>query len=878
MKSRLLFFFGLLYIVINPRVNAQCAVVTSTNTSTLACGVAPLNGCSVVYIGDGVTPMTLFFNANLDLTCLGAIQFIVRNGAALDFSPGNNNLRLALGSSIAFLPGSNLIGGSCNASERIYIGADLIASCNGGAGADFTFAQLLAAGGYNIVTDTSPLHARCGSGTFLLTAVAAPPSGAAIQWYTVPSGGTPVATGSSYTTPILTGSTTYYVEAYYSALSMTSPRIAVNLTVNALPATPGIGTITQPTCSVSTASVVVNNLPSSGTWTLTRSGTSGATTTGSGTSTTISGLSPGTYAFTVSDGVCTSAISTNVVISTAQTVWNGSSWSNGIPSLSKSATISGNYVTAVTGSFSSCSLTISLGATLTISENDYIEVQNEVTNNGTLNIQNNGSLIQINNASVNSGSISMERIAIVNALDYVYWSSPVAGFSASNISPTTSNIIYKWIPTIPANVNGHGNWTSGNEIMTIGKGYIERGLTTATASEPASFQAFFTGVPNNGTISIPISRGTYDVAINYNTNLSNTFATKNDDNWNLLGNPYPSSISLYEFLTTNSNIGGFIKIWEHQSAPLSTNPNPFYNTYAYNYNSNDYVTYNLAGSSAGSASDYFIGAGQGFFVLMNANTAATTENVTFNNQMRNKNYRNDLFVRAANVNSNSGNNGRIWLDIVSSTANRRTMVGYVNGATDGKDRLFDAMTNFKLDFNIYSIIDYEGQIIQSRKLPFDVNDQVPLGFKVPRNDTYTIAIAEIDGFFQNTNQTIYLEDRALNLIHNLSVAPYTFSAVSGIHNERFVLRFTTPAFTANSFEIEHNKLVVHPSNEDIVIQSSKDEIKEYAIFDILGRKIASKDNVGATETMIATIEKNNQVLVVKVTFMNGQTEVKKILH
>ena len=86
------------------------------------------------------------------------------------------------------------------------------------------------------------------------------------------------------------------------------------LTVNAIPAAPLPGTVTQPTCAVPAGSVMLNNLPASGDWTITRT-PGGTTTTGSGTSTTITGLAPGTYTFTVTNSLgCTSPASSNVVI------------------------------------------------------------------------------------------------------------------------------------------------------------------------------------------------------------------------------------------------------------------------------------------------------------------------------------------------------------------------------------------------------------------------------------------------------------------------------------------------------------------------------------------------------------------------------------
>jgi gliding motility-associated-like protein len=86
------------------------------------------------------------------------------------------------------------------------------------------------------------------------------------------------------------------------------------LTVDATPATPVVGTITNPTCLVATGSVVLNGLPAAGTWTLTRN-PGGIITNGTGTSTTVSGLAPGTYSFTVTNSQgCISPSSANVVI------------------------------------------------------------------------------------------------------------------------------------------------------------------------------------------------------------------------------------------------------------------------------------------------------------------------------------------------------------------------------------------------------------------------------------------------------------------------------------------------------------------------------------------------------------------------------------
>ena len=89
---------------------------------------------------------------------------------------------------------------------------------------------------------------------------------------------------------------------------------AYSLTVNALPAAPVVGTITNLTCTVATGSVILNGLPAIGTWTLIRNpGT--IVTNGTGTSTTVTGLVAGTYNFMVTSAEgCTSVVSSDVVI------------------------------------------------------------------------------------------------------------------------------------------------------------------------------------------------------------------------------------------------------------------------------------------------------------------------------------------------------------------------------------------------------------------------------------------------------------------------------------------------------------------------------------------------------------------------------------
>jgi len=83
----------------------------------------------------------------------------------------------------------------------------------------------------------------------------------------------------------------------------------VTLNVNETPIKPVIESIIQPTCSIVTGSVVLSGLPSGG-WTINPGNHSG-----SGSSTTISGIIAGTYNFNVTNAAgCTSEISDNMTL------------------------------------------------------------------------------------------------------------------------------------------------------------------------------------------------------------------------------------------------------------------------------------------------------------------------------------------------------------------------------------------------------------------------------------------------------------------------------------------------------------------------------------------------------------------------------------
>ena len=596
----------------------------------------------------------------------------------------------------------------------------------------------------------------------------------------------------------------------------------------------------------------------------------------------------------ISEDSSTCYISSNAVkiISGTSTTWQVTGWSNGTPSLNKAALIDSDYDTAnalispFPTSFDACSLTINNGKTVTIRANTYANIQNDLTVNvgGNLNVENNGSLVMIDDNGIvtNSGTTQIKRTASnVRGYDYVYWSSPVVGQSMDALYSTPPpGFKYKWNP-LATNINSplsSGTWQLASGIMTPATGYIVRG-SSSYGMPATNIPSIFTGAVNNGIISTSISRGTNQIPSSIGSGNGAT-VTNLDDNWNLVGNPYPSAINAVNFLTVNTNLNGFIYLWTHGTAPVST-VNPFYNSFAANYNSNDYLAYNKLGAQTQNGFDGYIGTGQGFFVTMidgpGSPDPSATQTVTFSNSMRNKTYGNTQFYKTSSSATQDEEKHRIWLDLVdTNNESVRTLLGYAAEATLGLDRMYDAFKNTANEKSIYSLAENTTLIIQGRPAPFDENDQVPIGVRIMAAGNYKIAIAAVDGLFEQ-GQPIFLEDKELNIIHDLRTAPYSFNASAGRFNDRFVLRYTNNALSNPNFETLNNSVVVAVNNHELTIKSYIENMQEVTVYDILGRQLFQTKNINNNNFVGSNISLSQQTLIVKIKLINGTSITRKII-
>lgn len=526
----------------------------------------------------------------------------------------------------------------------------------------------------------------------------------------------------------------------------------------------------------------------------------------------------------------------NTLTCTNTTTWNGSSWSNGTPNKDVLAVISGNLT--LSSNLEMCSLDVQAGATVTVPSGFNLTVVRSINVNAaaSLVVQNNANLIQINNVP-NTGYITyFKDSAPIVRLDYTSWASPVSGQNLKAFSPNTvNNRFYEYITSGTTPATAYANVDPLTNDFIPGKGYIIRAPNN-WGTTPVAYNGQFVGTPNNGVYELPVNLG-----------------------FNMLGNPYPSTITADEFIANNRTIET-LYFWSH-TAPASGGVYPVNNFASYT------TLGGVASAAGGQTPDGTIKPGQGFYVY-----SAENENVLFHNGQR-INTINSQFFRNEN-NNNTIERNRIWVNLSSEEKNyNQILVGFTNFGTEGFDLAFDGKTMDTSITHLYSTIEEEGDyVIQAKPLPFNDSDKVNLGVKINEAGNYHFSLENKDGLFTNSNK-IFIKDNDNGTIHNLTSGPYNFTSNTGDFKNRFQLVF-------REFEpiiVDENSINAYAYNDELTVTSTNEEIKHIIAFDILGRTLLSEININTLEFKTTKLSQSNQPILLKIILKNGQVIHKKVI-
>ncbi|WP_181248541.1 GEVED domain-containing protein [Flavobacterium magnum] len=555
------------------------------------------------------------------------------------------------------------------------------------------------------------------------------------------------------------------------------------------------------------------------------------------TTTTLTGAQVGNITATtyvravVQSGSCGTTNSAVATITPGnQTTWTvAGGWSNGAPTSTSAATINGNF-TAV-ADLNACSLTIQSG-TVSFPGGFDAYVSGKVSvNGGTITFEDGSDLVQTRN-DANTGNIKYKRTANLIRQDYVYWSSPVSGQLLQPFSPNTLNTRFY---TLDESSNGFSQIASPSTTsFDAAKGYMIR----AANNHPAVLTPWtgtFTGTPRNGEYTIPV--------------------TVNGQGYNMIGNPYPSTVDADLFLAEPGN-AGTLYFWTHISQAAASGAN--------------YASYNTFGGTAaqsgGSAPTGAIRGGQGFILLKSSASTAR-----FTNAMRTA--EGGAFYR----NAQTAEKHRMWFNLnTPGHAMNQILVGYAEGATMGEDIAMDGKS-IEGGSSISTLIGSDNYVIQARSLPFVDTDVVPMGFTAATAGTYIIELDHVDGLFSG-DQNIYLKDNLLGVTHNIKQGAYSFASAEGTFANRFEVVYQssplgvdTPTFDANSVVVYKNQGMLHINSGKIVMSGVK-------IFDVRGRLIYERGAINASETVLNDLRAEEQVLLVQITSVDNEVVTKKVAY
>ncbi len=382
--------------------------------------------------------------------------------------------------------------------------------------------------------------------------------------------------------------------------------------------------------------------------------------------------------------------------------------------------------------------------------------------------------------------------------------------------------------------------SAGN--FTPAKGYQMAAKGTNSGSGVGA-EMTFSGKPNTGTKSISIT--------NAETGNGSDNDPSDGSRFNLVGNPYPSFISVSAFLTANSsNLGnGFEAV--------------------YGWNGSSYTTYN-------SASGAYIAPGQGFMVGADSGSAT----LSFTTGMQSTgNTSMDDFISGDQLEDRA----ELFLGYSSSEYSNKTEIYFLENTTDLLDTSYDAVTiDFDHNNGIHTRLldgssDNRNFVIQSLSYS-EMNDKViPLVINGFANEEFSVSILHRT---TPADINIYLEDTFLNTITNLKDEDFVLNPISDLSGAgRFYIHLTED--TMSTIDVSSNLLNAYKdANSDFITVeglSSQEGIVNISLFNILGSKVlkTSFDN-SLNQRVISTQAISQGIYVIELE-SSGRRVTKKIL-
>ena len=561
---------------------------------------------------------------------------------------------------------------------------------------------------------------------------------------------------------------------------------------------------------------------------------------------TCADLGANNVTLTVTDGSSNTGSCTSVVtVSTSGAVWTGSTssdwndaanWCAGaVPTSSDHVSISSSAVTNphinnAPASPAVCNnLTIGSGASLTIDAGKALTVAGATVNDGTITIKSDGTGIGslLDNGSIGgSGLFEMEQYltgsggATPDGLFY-YVGSPVAGAIAGVFDLTSGNKLWSADET----TQSYSQITNESDLLHVMEGYAVRmGTTGSVTYSGSSF--------NTGTQQV--------------LDLSRTGTTSLNRGYNLVSNPYPSTLDWDN--ASKNNLEETIWMRTHQGSTMTFDTYNALSGVGTNNNGNGDLTGDIPPTQA-------------FWVLVvgDGNTGA----LGLDNAIRSHGTQANIYKVAVEE-------GLIRIALSDGNVSDEQIILFNPSAQAGYDN-YDSQKFWASNIpQLYSNVGGDTLTINGLNNPTST-PTVALGMKVPTQGNYTLNATSIT--FTETG--VYLEDTELNVFQDLNVEPnYAFASNAGNIGDRFVLHFSMTAVGIENDQAMNSRVYTSNGNQLNIILSENMENGNVQVLDMTGRVVYTTNLNASRNTMEMNV--NAGVYLIRIETEQG-TDTHRVL-
>ena len=506
--------------------------------------------------------------------------------------------------------------------------------------------------------------------------------------------------------------------------------------------------------------------------------------------------------------------------------------------------------------------------------------------NGYIDLNGESQLIQTEGSEISgSGGVERDQQGTASSYNYNYWSSPVLPNSNSQNYKVNQvlrdgstvgtrefqSINFKWAHTHadgpkvnPIKIsdywinafrarkaNEYSQWEQIGSYTALkpGEGYTMKG-TSGEASINDKQNYTFSGFPNNGTIEVS--------------------EIKPGQNY-LLGNPYPSAISVEEFILDNIKDGagrnnknllnGAVYFWDHFGGHTH-----YLAQYVGGYAvrnlidgvsaiSND-SRINASGARSTKKAGPYIPVGQGFFVNTTPDASSSdtddfgTGKIVFKNSQRSfvieRGQSSSFFLKPLNTSKTNknfeekraDNRYKIRLEFHSPTGyHREVLVGADSRTSQGFDLGFDAPLIDKGPEDMYWMINDSRYVIQG--VPnFNLDQKLPIGLIIAEEKEFSIELGELENVPNIID--IYLRDNSDSTYHDLRKEAFKTSLPAGEYQDLYEIVFHDATSTRKDKEPGEGPIDYYYSldNREFVISNPElHKIEHINIYNIAGQLV-----------------------------------------